>query len=199
LDEHLKRLTQASSEFESIFGREPTPGDVLSYEHVAAVCSPEFNASRFLRFISAWERRLPDLVCPIKFERGRLFKREIDAQDCNWCEDTDIQAQGIWLRIEHEFRWYESGKPAMPLADPPLESMPTIPAFVFLGVMQSWADALGFLRTAHTCRPVTKQELRRAKQELRRAAVTVVRDSGGNPTEIGFRRLSLTAGLGHHR
>ena len=35
--------------------------------------------------------------------------------------------------------------------------------------------------------------------ETIRAAVTVVRDSGGNPTEIGFRRLSLTAGLGHHR
>jgi hypothetical protein len=41
LDEHLKRYTRASGEFELAFGREPKAGDVLRYEHVALMHSSE--------------------------------------------------------------------------------------------------------------------------------------------------------------
>ncbi len=35
LDEHIKRYTRASGEFELAFGREPNAGNMLRYEHVA--------------------------------------------------------------------------------------------------------------------------------------------------------------------
>jgi hypothetical protein len=186
LDEHLKRLTQASSAFERLFGREPERGDVLSYEHIAVLHSPEFNAERFLPFIAAWQRQLPELVCPLRFEEGSLLKRVIEGQGHVWQEETDIQPQGVWRQIEHECRWHELGMPVRMASDPPIETMPTILAFVFLGVARGQAGPLGFAEPKHTCRPCTKKELRQAN-------VIVTRDAARNETVIGFTRLPSAA------
>ncbi len=39
LDEHIKRYTRASGEFELVFGREPKAGDMLRYEEVLVMHS----------------------------------------------------------------------------------------------------------------------------------------------------------------
>jgi hypothetical protein len=61
LDEHLKRYTRASGEFELAFGREPKAGDILRLEHVARVHSSENYSREFGRVIEAWQRQLPQL------------------------------------------------------------------------------------------------------------------------------------------
>jgi hypothetical protein len=73
LDQHLERSSPASLAFESVNGREPREGDLLSYEDVARDQSSEF----FVAFIDAWKRRLPGLVCPLKLENGDLHFRTL--------------------------------------------------------------------------------------------------------------------------
>jgi hypothetical protein len=75
LDEHLKRYTRASGEFELAFGREPKAGDMLRFEQVAQMHSSQNYSREFRRIIEAWQRRLPQLTCPLRFEDGRLFRR----------------------------------------------------------------------------------------------------------------------------
>ncbi len=79
LDEHLKRYTRASGEFELAFGREPKAGDILSLKHVARVHSSENYLRELGRFIEAWQRQLPHLTCPLRFEDGRLFRKSRQA------------------------------------------------------------------------------------------------------------------------
>jgi hypothetical protein len=40
------------------------------------MCGPEINEIKFGDQIEAWQRQLPHLPCPLKFEEGRLFKRQ---------------------------------------------------------------------------------------------------------------------------
>jgi hypothetical protein len=75
LDEHLKRYTRASGEFELAFGCEPKAGDILHFEHVARMHSSDNYSREFRRVTEAWQRQFPQLTCPIKFEDGRLFRR----------------------------------------------------------------------------------------------------------------------------
>lgn len=134
LDEHLKRYTRASGEFELAFGREPIAGDILHFEHVAQMHSSENYSREFGRVIEAWQRRLPHLTCPLKFEDGRLFRclrpnklGEIPT----WEEDLRIQPEERWLSIREV------------LTDTDFEMMTTISAIVFLGVVG----------VKHRCRP----------------------------------------------
>ena len=53
LDEHLKRYTRASGEFELAFGRERGIGDVLRYETVVLMHRPEIYSSHFRRVASS--------------------------------------------------------------------------------------------------------------------------------------------------
>ena len=55
LDEHYKRLTSASAEFEFAFCREPKSGDLLRTEHVWILRLPRFNEARFGDMIAAWK------------------------------------------------------------------------------------------------------------------------------------------------
>jgi len=73
LDEHIKRYTRASGEFELAFGREPKAGDILRYERLALMHSSENYARQLGRMIEAWQRQFPQLTCPLRFEDGRLF------------------------------------------------------------------------------------------------------------------------------
>jgi hypothetical protein len=90
LDEHAKRSTFASWEFELAFGREPTAGDMLRCYHVGIVHNPELSSAWLGRFFEAWRRQLPDMICPLKFEDSRLFKRLTSG---TWEEDVTIQPQ----------------------------------------------------------------------------------------------------------
>jgi hypothetical protein len=73
LDQHLVRSSVASLEFEAVNGREPKAGEVLSYEDLATDRSVEF----FAAFINAWERCLPNLVCPLKLQDGVPYFRTL--------------------------------------------------------------------------------------------------------------------------
>ena len=68
-DEHLKRYTRASGEFELAFGREPKAGDILCYEHVEKIHSTENYSRELGRMIEAWNRHLPQLTCPLEIRR----------------------------------------------------------------------------------------------------------------------------------
>lgn len=140
LDGHLARATYGSLCFEQAFDREPIEGDILRYEHVEVLHSPELNALRFTPLIEAWGRRLAEMICPLKYEGGLLFKRLCDA-DCKeagtrWVEIDRIQPQSNWLDIETEFREWALGVPALVPDSATAESMPTIPAFIFTGLVE---------------------------------------------------------------
>jgi hypothetical protein len=66
---------------------------MLRCEHVAIMHSPGLNSLRVGPIIEAWQRQLPHLTCPLKFENGRLFKRLTSG---NWAENLTIQPQAKW-------------------------------------------------------------------------------------------------------
>jgi hypothetical protein len=75
LNEHIKRYTRTSGEFELAFGREPKAGDILRYKHLESTHSSENYSRVFGRAVEAWQRQLPQQICPLRFEEGRLFRR----------------------------------------------------------------------------------------------------------------------------
>jgi len=146
LNEHLKRYSRASGEFELAFGREPQAGDILRYEHVARMHRSESYAREFGRVIEAWQRQLPFLTCPLKFEDGRLFGRlspEKLGAEPTWEEDVRIQSGERWLKIPEV------------LANSDFEKMLILSAVVFLGVVGA----------KHQCRPATEENLPRPEHE----------------------------------
>ncbi len=164
LDERGQRWTPESSEFEIGFGREPQPGDILRYEHVALLHHPEFLEVDCHIFTEAWNRRMPGLPCPKKVESGRLFIRSVrryqgkDEED--WVEDIDVQPKAIWREFERYIKWLALGKPKGLKMGPlnlSLEDIPTIHALTFLGVGPR-EECGGFVYNKHRCRPSTEEE-----------------------------------------
>ena len=146
LDEPLKRYTRASGEFQLAFGREPQAGDVLRYEHVALIHKTEVYSRHFRKVAEAWGRQLPHLICPLKFENGRLFRHRRSGKrdtEITWEEDFGIQPEFRWLEIPEV------------LSNTDFESMSTISAITFLGVGE----------TKHRCRPATEGELEEQNAE----------------------------------
>ena len=147
LDQRLKRYTRASGEFELAFGREPKAGDVLCYQHLEMTHSLENLSSHFGELMAAWQRQLPHLTCPLKFENGGLFRRlrtERRDEPANWEEDVTVQPEIRWLRIPEV------------ISNTDIDAMLTIPAVVFLGVIGD----------KHGCRPASEEELQGAATEL---------------------------------
>jgi len=147
LDAHHKRRTRASGEFELAFGREPKEGDILRCQHVALMHSPENHSIHFGKLIEAWQRQLPQLTCPLRFEGERLFRRlrpERRGEESKWEENPGIQWVKRWLAIPEVF----------PNSD--IEASEPILALVFLGVVGG----------RHQCRPATAEELRRPDPEM---------------------------------
>lgn len=137
LDPHIKRYTRASGEFELAFGREPKAGDILSDQHVILMHNPEVYAKHFGQPNEAWQRQLPHLTCPLKFEEGRLFRRlkpTRGGQQGEWEEDYKIQPLERWLTIPEV------------LSNTDFEAGLTIPGVVFVGVVGA----------KHQCRPATR-------------------------------------------
>src|SRR5271157_1255780 len=148
LDQHIKRYTRESGEFELAFGREPKAGDMLRYQHQALMHSAENYSRQFGRIMEAWERQLPHVTCPLKFEDGRLFRRllpERRGEESRWEEDVRIQPEERWLTIDE----------VIVNTHIEAETAITIPALVFLGVVG----------VKHQCRPATDEELQRAETE----------------------------------
>jgi hypothetical protein len=149
---HLDRSTRASIEFEYAFRREPNHGDILSFQHVQVTRGPFALKVVFGQFIEAWHRQIPDLMCPYKFEGDRLFRhlRKGACRPCNgvaaieggWHEAIDEGPEWNWRQVEQDL-----AKDSWP--PPKLEDIATIPAIVFLGVVDG----------VHTCRPALSQEL----------------------------------------
>jgi hypothetical protein len=160
LDQHLKRYSRASGEFELRSTGEPEAGDVLVYQHVMLAHSPENLSSHFGEVVAAWQRQLPDLICPLKFEDGRLYKRLAPRsrhEAATWEEDITVQADMRWLEIPEV------------LLNTDLDAMLTIPAVVFLGVVD----------VKHQCRAA-------ASDEERQGAPT--EPSSRKPTSFMFAR-----------
>jgi hypothetical protein len=146
LDGHIKRYSRASGEFELAFGREPKAGDMLRFEDVLVMHSTENYTRQLGRMIEAWQRQLPHLTCPLKFEDGRLFRRltpERRGAESKWEEDIRIQPAVRWLKIPEV------------IANTDFESMLTTSALVFLGVAE----------VKHQCRPATEEDLVRTETE----------------------------------
>lgn len=149
--ERWPRCTLASCEFEHAFHREPKPGDLLRWEHVFAIRGPKVNALKFTELISAWQRRIQELPCPLKFEGGRLLKRRPGGA---WTEDFTVGGEAHWWNVECEAR----GVPdhSAPIWQPNLlATMPSILGVTFTGLMNG----------KHACRPATDEELKRAETD----------------------------------
>jgi hypothetical protein len=111
----------ASLAFESVNGREPKAGDVLSFEDVAGDRSEPLLAA----FMFAWNRALRRVVCPLKLENGVLYFRTLGNRSGEgWQEKTEVGPQARWRTVER----------AATGALDCLEDMPTLPAIGFLGV-----------------------------------------------------------------
>jgi hypothetical protein len=146
LDPHIKRYTRASGEFELAFGREPKAGDILRDQHVILMHNPEVYANHFGRLAEAWQRQLPHLTCPLKFEEGRLLRRLKPArrgEPSEWEEDYKIKPLDRWLTIPEV------------LSNTDFEAGLTIPAVVFVGVGGA----------KHQCRPATREDLQSVETE----------------------------------
>jgi hypothetical protein len=123
VDQHLERSTLASLAFESVNGREPREGDLLSYEDVVKDRSVEF----FAAFIDAWERRLPGIVCPLKLQDGELyFRTRGDGDGEMWHGKIDADPEARWRAVQCDAGGNESGA---------REDMATVPIIRFLGVV----------------------------------------------------------------
>ncbi len=145
-DEHLKRYTRASGQFELAIGREPKVGDILRLQHLRRMHSTEIYARLFEKLSEAWQRRLPQLPCPLKFEDGRLFRRlrpRKRGEEPTWKEDDSIDSEVRWLKIPQVY------------ADTDFETMETSAGLIFLGVQNG----------KHGCRPATNQEFMRQEIE----------------------------------
>ncbi|MBZ5723253.1 MAG: hypothetical protein LAO03_23190 [Acidobacteriia bacterium] len=108
------------------------------------------NGFRFGRFIEAWQRRVPELPCPLKFEDGRVFERREPRfnNGQEWEEVLDYRPEWNW-------RWVEEEAKGMKGELSELDSIPTIAGVVFLGLIDG----------KHKCRPATEDELRQARPE----------------------------------
>jgi hypothetical protein len=101
----------------------------------------------FGKLIEAWQRQLPQLTCPLRFEGRRLFRRhrpERRGAEAKWEECAGIQWVERWLAIPEVF------------ATSAIEASAPILAVVFLGVVSG----------RHHCRPATPEELQRPDPEL---------------------------------
>ena len=117
LDTKAQRQTWASIAFERIHRREPIAGETLRYEEVEKA----LPAARYKVFFKAcgeaWERRLPNLTFPFRFEDGKLFRRvRNDGRTITWEEETDIQPRWKWYGIEADAvgGWQAAPKPPDP-------------------------------------------------------------------------------------
>ena len=186
LNEHSKRSTPQSREFELAFGREPESGDVLRYEHVAAMYDPRLIEAKCQIFTDAWERRLPDWPCPQKFDSGCLFVRTLnrvagEARDEEtWVQDEAVQPKAIWREFERYIKWLALGKPNGLRIGPLnlcLDDIPTIPALTFRGVgpRELWS---GRIENQHCCRSSTPEELEKPDPEPRDGLLKKLQDIG---------------------
>lgn len=151
-DPHHLRLTSASLAFETMFMREPKAGDVLSFDQLRGwqAAHPDGLHPGIKWFIEAWERQLPEMPCPLKQQDGRLFHRLNTAysKGIEWEEQVARPTESDWRQIEKEAlnKTYGelNGEPW-----PPISTMPTIPAVIFMGVVNG----------KHRCRPATDEEI----------------------------------------
>jgi hypothetical protein len=97
LDQRAQRATRASLEFQLIFGREPRDGDLFCFEHLQISRGPAALKNSFVPIIEAWNRQLPELLCPLKFEGDRLFRHY---RDGGWHEERDEGPESAWRYIE---------------------------------------------------------------------------------------------------
>jgi len=152
LDTHHLRLTSASLAFETVFKREPKAGDVLRFDQLR-----EWQATHpgglhigIKWFIEAWERQLSETPCPLKQQDGRLFHRlnTVYSKGIEWEEQVARPTESDWQQIEKEAlnkSYGEMGGEPWP----PANTMPTIPAVTFMGVVDG----------KHRCRPATETEI----------------------------------------
>jgi hypothetical protein len=126
----------AALSFQMRFGREPAEGDVLRYQDVLLCDLVQYDT-----FIKAWNRQIPDLPCPLKVENGQLF----------WHQNPRYNHGQEWIGPNERTlsHWYCVEANANGGIYPPVKDAPTIPAVVFLGLIDR----------EHKCRPATSREI----------------------------------------
>jgi hypothetical protein len=138
-DPKWNQRTSASREFKCCFEREPVEGDLLRCEHIRVMRGAEMNEIKFSPQIEAWRRQLPHLPCPLKFEDGRLFRRQRNGE---WVEAVEVSWRAHWWGVECDAQgapeaWAYGQYPEFwSEPDPdPLGRMPSIRAVTFLGLI----------------------------------------------------------------
>ena len=151
------RSTKASREFERCFYREPKAGDLLRWQHVSLMRGPEMNEARFRPQIEAWHRQLAGLPCPLKFENGRLFKRQ---RNGDWLEEASVN----WLS-----HWIHVGIDAGLASQDIVQEVPTESGNSAVNARASYVlggvTFLGVIEGKHLCRPATEEELGRPETD----------------------------------
>jgi hypothetical protein len=150
LDDHLKRCSSASNQFEEAFGCEPRAGDVLRFTDVQASWTDYLG--HVSRFVEAWSRQLPSVPCPVKVENGGLHWHDSQGR---WHESRD-DSERTWRNVERcALGIYCEGRPSPEeLAEhrrleARLNELHPILAVTFLGVIKG----------KHRCRPATPDEI----------------------------------------
>lgn len=147
--------TQASREFRRCFGRDPKAGDLLRWEHVRVMRGAELYEQEVLPQIAAWERQIQNLSCPLKFENGRLFKRNRRGE---WFEEISVKWQYHWIQIQSNAG--VAVERTSELLMHPYGDVDDIMTVAIKGVV-----FLGVINGKHACRPATREELRRPETD----------------------------------
>jgi hypothetical protein len=127
LDPHYKRSTGGSLKFEGLYGREPIAGDMLRRSDVER--DRERYLCRIKRFVDAWQRQMPEAVCPLRIDNGDIYCCELQE---GWRKGIPWGREDWWEDLAYELGVSRS-------------EMQRIPAVVFLGVIDG----------QHRCRPAT--------------------------------------------
>ena len=146
VDPKLQRAGLASITFEMVFHREPRAGDTLRLEDVQGLA---ITARRDVEeFIRAWERQLPEMVCPLRVDGERVFQRISKKVYFSPPSSLGMANEGFyWQEATHsgQEQWRDVEREAF-LANPTedQEGASHCTAVIFLGVIDG----------KHRCKPL---------------------------------------------
>ena len=107
----FSRCRETFMDFHILRRRLPISGDILQWQEIESRWGVQAMAHRVAEFCAAWERGLPQLPCPVKFEQDRVWCRSAESTRSKeiWEQDCIPQtAPEIWPIIEAEALGKES-------------------------------------------------------------------------------------------
>jgi hypothetical protein len=103
-DPLCQRRDRTLRAFEFVFHRDPKPGDILRASELIECWHGRVLAT-FEELITAWQRSLPGLPCPLRIEDRRILFRRTAAftgQPSEWSEAFVSKAAHVWWSLVEE-------------------------------------------------------------------------------------------------